>query len=109
MKKIVFLSVLVIIGILFTAQIKRGALSILILIDCVRPAEQSMMGKFISGPTVAKVTVPGKERTLHADLYRPPKKGRLFPLLLVHGVNASGKDDERLVLLAKDLARAGFL
>lgn len=109
MKKIVFLSVLVIVGILFAAQIKRGALSILILIDSVRPAEKAVMGRFIDGPTVTQVTVPGRGRPLRADLYRPDKEGRLFPLLLVHGVNPSGKDDERIVLLAKDLARAGFL
>ncbi|HEX9021703.1 MAG TPA: hypothetical protein VF903_10635 [Nitrospirota bacterium] len=108
MKKIVFLSALVIIGVLFAAQIRRGALSMLILIDSVRPAEKPVMGEFISGPAKTKVTLPG-ERPLHADLYRPKKEGRLFPLLLVHGVNPSGKDDKRIVLLAEDLARAGFL
>jgi hypothetical protein len=109
MKKIIFLSALVIIGILFPAQIKRGCLGLLILIDSVRSPEKALMGKLIDGPTKTRVTVPGRGRVIHADLYRPLRQGRQFPLLLVHGLNPAGKDDEQLVLLAKDLARAGFL
>ncbi len=109
MKKIVFLSALVIICFLFSAQIKRGCLSLLILIDSVRPPEKALMGKLIDGPTKTKVAVPSRGRIIQADLYRPHRQGRRFPLLLVHGVNPSGKDDEQLMLLAKDLARAGFL
>jgi len=109
MKKIIFLSALVIIGILYPAQIKRGCLSLLILIDSVRSPEKAMMGKLIDGPTKTKVTVPGRRRVIHADLYRPLKQDIQFPLLLVHGASPTGKDDEQLVLLANDLARAGFL
>ena len=109
MKKIIFLSALVIIGILYPAQIKRGCLGLLILIDSVRSPEKALMGKLIDGPTKTRVTVPGRGRVIHADLYRPLRQGRQFPLLLVHGLNPAGKDDEQLVLLAKDLARAGFL
>ena len=109
MKKIILLSLVVIIGILFTAQIKRTFVGVLLLVDSVRPPEQSIMGKLIDGPKVTTVTVPGRNRTVRADLYRPAKKGKHFPLLLVHGVNPTGKDDAQLVLLAKDLARAGFL
>ena len=109
MKKIIFLSVLVIISVLFTAELKRGGLSLLILVDSVRAPEKAVMGKLIKGPTVTTVTIPARGRTLRADLYRPKKEGSLFPLLLVHGVNPTGKDDEQLVLLAENLARAGFL
>src|SRR3990172_3335342 len=110
MKKIILLSALVIIGILFAAQIKRGALALLILIDSVRPPEKAVMGRLIAGPLKTKVTVPAAgNKVIHADLYRPKKEGRHVPLLLVHGVDAAGKDDERLVLLAGNLARAGFL
>jgi dienelactone hydrolase len=109
MKKIIILSLLVIAGILFFAQIKRGFLSILILADSVRPPGKALMGKFIAGPLVEKVTVPGRGGLIAADLYSPRGKGGYFPLLLVHGVNPDGKDDEQLVLLAKDLSRAGFL
>ncbi len=109
MKKIVLLSVLVIIGLLFPAQIKRGCLSLLILIDSVRSPEKALMGRFIDGPSRTKVTIQGRGRTIRADLYRPHRQGRQFPLLLVHGVDPAGKDNEHLVLLANNLARAGLL
>jgi len=109
MKKIVVLSLLVIIGILFTAQIKRGTESLLILADIERPPEKAVMGKFIDGPSVKKVNIQSGGRSLSADLYIPKEKGLHFPLVIVHGVNPTGKDDEHLVLLAKNFARAGFL
>ncbi len=109
MKKILLLSVLVIIGVLFTAEIKRGGMSLLILVDSVRSPDKAVMGKLFDGPMVTKVTVPSRDRVIHADLYCSQKEGRRFPLLLVHGLNPTGKDDEHLVLLAEDLARAGFL
>ncbi len=109
MKKIVLLSMLIILGILSSAEIKRGCLSLLILIDSVRSPEKAMMGKLIDGPTKTQVTIRGRGRKIHADLYRPHRRGRRFPLLLVHGGNPSGKDDEQLMLLSNDLARAGFV
>jgi len=109
MKKIIVLSVLVIISILFTAQIKRVFVSLLILADSVRPPEKAVMGKFIDGPSVKKVSIPTRGKSLPADLYIPKDGGLHFPLVIVHGVNPTGKDDEQLVLLAKDFARAGFL
>lgn len=109
MKKIIALSILVILGILFAGPIKRGFLSLLILADTVRPPEKAIMGTLIPGPAVREVTIASQGRTLKADLYTPRSKGRHFPLLLVHGVNPTGKSDEQLALLAKDLARAGFL
>jgi hypothetical protein len=109
MKKIIVISVLVIISILYTVQIKRAFVSLLILADSVRPPEKAVMGKFIDGPSVKKVSIPSKGRSIHADLYIPKEGGLHFPLVIVHGVNPTGKDDEQLVLLAKDFARAGFL
>ena len=109
MKKIILLSLVIIICIFFTVQIKRAFVSALLLTDMVRPQEKSLMSKLIDGPIVTAVTVPGRGRAIRADLYRPAQKGKHFPLLLVHGVNPTGKDDPQLVLLAKDLARAGFL
>jgi dienelactone hydrolase len=109
MKKIIFLSLLIIVSILFTTQIKRGFLTLLILVDSVRPPEKAFMGKLYDGPLVKKVTVPSKGRSLSADLYSPKGKGKYVPLLLVHGGDPAGKDDARLVVFAKALARAGFL
>lgn len=109
MKKIIFLSIAVIIGILFAAEIKRGFLGLLILTDSVRPPEKALMGKLIPAPVVKQVSVPSRGKRLKADLYVPRRKGKHPALLIVHGVNPTGKDDEQVVLLAKNLARAGFL
>lgn len=109
MKKIIFLSIVVILAILFGAEIKRGFLTILIMTDALRPPEKAVMGKLIPSPVVKAVTVFSKGRGVRADLYIPKPQGRFTPLLLVHGVNPTGKDDPQIVVLAKDLAMAGFL
>jgi hypothetical protein len=109
MKKIIFLSLFIIVGILFSVQIKRGFLSLLILADSVRSPEHALMGRLISGPIVKKVTITHKGRAVSADLYSPDARGRFFPLLLVPGVNPGAKDDARITVLAEDLSRAGFL
>ncbi|HEY6011595.1 MAG TPA: hypothetical protein VIX18_09000 [Nitrospirota bacterium] len=109
MKKMIFLTILVIIGILYASPLRRGAMALLILIDNVRPPEKAVMGKIISDPERMPVTIPTGKKVIHADLYRPKKNGRLVPLLLVHGVDAAGKANKQLVLLAEDLARAGFM
>lgn len=108
-KKIVLLSIFVIVGVLFAGQIKRGFLSLLILIDSTRPPEKAVMGRFVSLPIVKTISVPSRGKTLRADLYTPRTRGPYMPLLLVHGINSTGKDDSQLVLLARDLAMAGFL
>jgi len=109
MKKIIFLSILVIVGVLFAGQIRRGLLSLLILIDSTRPPEKAVMGRFVSPPIVKTISVPSRGKTLRADLYTPRTRGPHMPLLLVHGVNPTGKDDVQLALLARDFAMAGFL
>lgn len=109
MKKIIVLSILVIIGILFAAEIKRGFLSFLILVDSVRPPEKALMGKVVPAPSRRPVGVPSRGKRLKADLYIPRGAGKHPALLIVHGVNPTGKDDEQIVLLAGNLARAGFL
>ncbi len=109
MKKIIILSLLVIAGILFAAEIKRGFLSLLILADSTRPPEKALMGKAVPAPSVKPVSVPSRGKRLKADLYVPKGAGKHPALLIVHGVNPTGKDDGQIVLLARNLARAGFL
>jgi dienelactone hydrolase len=67
------------------------------------------MGKVVPAPSVKPASVPSRGRRLKADLYVPKGGGKHPALLIVHGVNPTGKDDEQIVLLAKNLARAGFL
>lgn len=109
MKKIIALSILAIIIMLFGSEIRRGALAVLMLIDVVRPPEKAVMGRLIFGPSVKRVVIQSRGRMIKADLYVPMQKGGHTPLLLVHGVNPTGKDDPQLVVLAENLARAGFL
>lgn len=109
MKKIVILSLLVIIAILFAAQIRRGVLAGLIVLDAVREPEQAVLGRLIAAPAKEEVFVPSRGTRVAADLYVPRKKGPLVPLLLAHDAGASGRSDARTVLLASNLARAGFL
>lgn len=109
MKKIIILSLLVIIAILFAAEIRRGFLAGLLLVDTVREPEQAVMEKFFPAPAVEKLSVPSRGMRVSADLYIPRRKGQLVPLLLVHDASAAGKADERIVSFAGNLARAGFL
>lgn len=109
MKKIIFLSLLVIACILFFSQIKRGFFASLLLVDSIRPPETSIMKKFLSAVTVKPVTIKSKEKTISADLYIPQNRGKHFPILLVHDAVSAGKADKRIVLLAEDLSRTGFL
>lgn len=109
MKKLIIISLLVITGILFAVQIKRGFLSILILVDSIRPPEKTLMGRFFGNPLVSKVLIPKRNSTISADLYAPKGKGKFFPLLLIHGADSLGNKNEQVVQLANNLARAGFL
>jgi hypothetical protein len=109
MKKIVLLSLVVIGCILFSDQLKRGFFSLLILADIAQPPGNTIMGKLFDGPLVKQVAIPGKGRVIIADLYIPQGKKKSFPVLLVHSADQSGKNDERLTRLAKDLSRTGFL
>jgi dienelactone hydrolase len=109
MKKIIILSLLVIIALLFATEIRRGFLAGLLLVDAVRPPEQAVMEKIFPAPAVEKLYVSSRGRRISADLYIPRRKGQLVPLLLVHDASTAGKADERIVSLAGNLARAGFL
>jgi pimeloyl-ACP methyl ester carboxylesterase len=55
------------------------------------------------------VTVPSQAKPLAATLFHPPWIARGSGLILVHGVNETGKDDPRIVWVADLLARAGFV
>ena len=67
MKKIVVISLLVIITILFCGPIKRGLLSALILVDSVRPPEKALMATLTPDPALKQVRVTSRGRTLRAD------------------------------------------
>ena len=70
-------------------------------------------GKLLRGwrrrvPAVRPLTIPAGERRLAADLYVVPDARPRAGLLITHGVLETGKDDPRLVALAKEMAACGF-
>ncbi len=60
------------------------------------------------GPTVRTLAIAAGDRRMAADLYIVPDARPRAGLLVTHGVLETGKDDPRLVALAKELAGCGF-
>ncbi len=59
--------------------------------------------------TRREINYPIKSGLGVADLYLPPGKGNHSAVLLFRGVNPAGRDDPRVVRLAKGLARSGMV
>lgn len=109
MRKIVVLSALIIFGLLFAGEIRNGFYSLLLVIESTRLPEKTLMGKIFSAPIVKAVSIRSGKKKLQADLYTPCSGGDHQGLLLVHGWNPGGNREERFVMFARDLARAGFV
>ncbi len=83
-------------------------LSGLLLVQVATPLQPGPLYRITSAPQRQSVTFPGGGRDMVATLYRPSQRGSGTGLILVHGVNETGKDDDRIVWLADLLARSGF-
>ena len=87
-------------------------LSGLLLAEVADPLTPGPLHRITEAPARQSVTFPGGGRNMVATLYRPSGSGPgARPgagVILVHGVNETGKDDERIVWLADLLARSGF-
>jgi len=89
-------------------------LSGLLLAQIATPLQAGPLHRITNAPVREAVTFSGGGRTIVATLYRPPRAalgagaGNGAGVILVHGVNETGKDDERIVWLADLLARSGF-
>src|SRR3990167_1934434 len=83
-------------------------LSGLLLVQIATPLHPGPLHRITDGPARQGVTFPGGGREMVATLYRPSRGGSGAGIILVHGVNETGKDDERIVWLADLLARSGF-
>src|SRR3972149_5887799 len=83
-------------------------LSGLLLVQVATPLHPGPLHRITDGPARQGVTFPGGGREMVATLYRPSRGGSGAGIILVHGVNETGKDDERIVWLADLLARSGF-
>jgi dienelactone hydrolase len=82
------------------------------LAQIATPVQAGPLHRITEAPIRRAVTFSGDGRTIIATLYRPPRggagSGSRTGIILVHGVNETGKDDERIVWLADLLARSGF-
>jgi dienelactone hydrolase len=91
-------------------------LSGLLLVQITTPLQAGPLYRITEAPVRRAITFSGGGRTILATLYHPPRAGiGAVPgagggtgVVLVHGVNETGKDDERIVWLADLLARSGF-
>src|SRR3990170_4868053 len=86
-----------------------GVLSGLLMVDVLRPLRPGPVMWVTRSPQEARVTFPGGDRGMEANLYAPAGGGRRAGVVLVHGVVETGKDDPRMVWLARLLARSGFV
>lgn len=86
-----------------------GILSGLLLVQVANPLEPGPLHRITQWPTKEAVTFSGGGRNMVATLYRPSGRRPGTGIILVHGVNETGKDDDRIVWLADLLARAGFV
>jgi pimeloyl-ACP methyl ester carboxylesterase len=101
-------AVLVLGLILFRSAIRDAVVSGLLLAQVAAPLQPGPLDRVTPAPSRETVTYPGGGRTMTAYLYQPGGGGAETGIVLVHGVNETGKDDPRIVWLAKLFARVGF-
>ncbi len=84
----------------------RFGVATALLIDTVRAGESRLLSFLGPAPIRIPVESPGPAGPAAADLYLPGAGYPRQAILLVHGVNETGKDDARIITLASNLARA---
>jgi dienelactone hydrolase len=94
--------------VLFWPVVWDAILSALLLVQVANPLKPGPLHRISQVPVRETVTFSGGGRQMLATLYRPSRGGTRAGVILVHGVNETGKDDDRIVWLADLLARAGF-
>ena len=97
---------LALVFLLFLPRFYRWGLAAALVIDTLNANKISLLSHLGPDPVRLSTHVPGLGGPVAADLYIP---GEGFPrraMLLIHGVNETGKDDARVIALASNLARA---
>ncbi|HEX9897654.1 MAG TPA: alpha/beta fold hydrolase [Candidatus Methylomirabilis sp.] len=122
-KRRITLAMTVAVGLLLAAAwpvVWDAILSGLLLAQITTPLQAGPLYRITEAPVRQAITFSGGGRTIPATLYHPPRTGLGVAagttsgagagtgVVLVHGVNETGKDDERIVWLADLLARSGF-
>jgi len=95
-------------GVLAFTLWRNALLALCLLLEVTHPLSPGLLHRITPAPVREEVRFAGGGRTMQGTLYRPGSGRPGCGLILVHGVNETGKDDERIVWLADLLARAGF-
>lgn len=100
---------LVVAAMLLALPLWDAILSGLLMVEAFRPHRPGPVMWVTRSPQEVRVTFPGRQRMMEANLYVPAGGGRRAGVVLVHGVVEMGKDDPRMVWVARLLARSGFV
>jgi acetyl esterase/lipase len=107
--KIITLAVLAVVCLWAWPRVRIAYLATLVLAESVTPETDGPMARIRSAPVVEETSFAAGEKTILADVYRPPTPGRHPGIVLNHGVAETGRRDPRLVNFADALARAGYV
>ena len=90
-------------------QVQDAGLTALVLCAFRRPLREGLLSRLTPPPRVHPVAFAGRHHEILGDLYLPSDGRPHAGLILVHGLNESGKDDPRIGWLGRLLARVGFI
>jgi fermentation-respiration switch protein FrsA (DUF1100 family) len=90
-------------------RLSDTGLAALALFDLRSAGREGLLSRICRPPEIRSVVVPVRQSEVRADLYLPGREGKHGGLVLVPGFTEFGKDDTRVVWLAKLLARIGFV
>ena len=109
--KLIALGWLIALGVALTAtpQVRTASHTLLLVPQLLPAIPVKPQQWFVGEPTRRPVVYASGDSEENADLYVPAGGGKHGAVLLFLGVNPAGKDDERVVNLAKGLARAGLV
>jgi len=88
---------------------RDATLALALIRHLARPLEPGPLTRWTAAPGREDLTIPLPGKVLAARLFRPGGTARGAGVVLVHGVNETGKDDPRIIWVADLLARAGFV
>jgi pimeloyl-ACP methyl ester carboxylesterase len=88
---------------------RDAALALALMRHLARPLQPGPLTRWTAAPPREDLTVPYPAKGLAATLFRPGGAARSAGVVLIHGVNETGKDDPRIIWVADLLARAGFM
>lgn len=94
---------------LLLPALQDTVLSSLLILEVMRPLQEGLLSRLTPEPVVERVTYPGRHRLMEANLYIPGNGRRTGGVILVHGVNEAGKEDPRMIWIARLFARSGFV